>query len=106
MSDKNRRIMTFATGGPLRGYYADLLVLDEENGSADFSESSPTGVSQRLSAEQIMHRWADEHFPNDFAEAYLVSDAEPLVNEFNLKLLCRGRIEYFRGKTFFHEARP
>ena len=99
----NRRILTFAVGGPLRGYYADLTVLDEENGSEEFSESSPTGVSRRKGAGEIIRAWAFEHFPKDWADTYFVADGEHQIYEHALKLLCKGRIEYFNGKTFFHE---
>lgn len=88
--DTNRRIVTFSVGGPLRGYYANLWVLDEENDSHE-------------GAEAIIRAWAAEHFPRDWASTYLMPDGEEQIYRYSLKCLCWGRIEHFEGKNFFHE---
>lgn len=85
----NRRILTFAVGGPLRGYYADLTVRDDENDPGN-----------------LIRAWANEHFPKDWASTYRAEDGQSQISTYYLKLLCKGRIEYFNGKTFFHEDTP
>ena len=99
MSNDNRRILTFNVAGPLNGYYVDVLVRDDENDGVD-------GNGVRISADNVIHAWANEHFPKDWASTYLFDYGEGQVKEYALKLLCKGRIEFFNHKTFFHEERP
>lgn len=92
-----RRIVTFAVGGPLRGYYMDLQVKPEENDGVD-------GMGTRFTANFVIWSWCREHFPVDFYTTYDPAEFEPRIAEFNLLLLAKGRIEHYNGKNFFHEA--
>ena len=92
-SDPRRRVATFFVDGPLRGFYADLTVREGENDSD-------------LNSDEVIRAWAREHFPRDWASVYGFNEAQKLISNYELKLLCRGRIERFQGYSYFHDARP
>lgn len=91
MEKNNRRMVSFNFRGPLRGYYCDLEVRPYENYG-------------HVSAEMIIRSWARQHFPMDWCTTYDPQEFQSQIAQFNLRLLCKGRIEGFDGKNFFHES--
>jgi hypothetical protein len=78
------RILTFNIGGPMRGWYCDL--------EAD--------------SETIIREFAREHWPHDWVTTYDPVEFQPQIEEFHLRLLCKGWIEAYEGRRYFHEGRP
>ena len=80
-----KRFITFAIGGPLRGYYMEL-------------ESETEGD---------IRAWMAEHFPKDWAFSYTEEEWSQTeqVKRFDLQLLRTGAIENYNGKYFFHEGK-
>ena len=82
-----KRIVTFAVGGPMNSYYAEL---EAEN-------------------ETILRLFCAQHWPRDWVTTYDPEEFEPLlldhkIEKFNLQFLCKGWIENYNNELHFHEG--
>lgn len=90
VSQAEQVVGTFGVGGPLNGFYVLLHVRYDENDSGK-------------GADHVIRLWLMEHFPRDWAYTHpLPGKGKEVIGKFHLRPLCRGRVEHFNGKTFFH----